>query len=96
LRCGSGGDCGVLNTDLAVTFSAIDPSTGGLSSIVKLSAPGIQAATSLTVKMAANTSTTYNTPFITAETPTATGRYQIMTSATGVSSGVSAVVTVTP
>jgi hypothetical protein len=96
LRCGTGGDCGILNADLAVTFSAIDPSTGGLSSIVKLSAPGIQAATSLTVKMAANTSTTYNTPFITAETPTATGRYQIMTSATGVSSGVSAVVTVTP
>jgi hypothetical protein len=49
--------------------------------------------------MAANTSTTYNTPFITAGTPTATGQYQITAnavSAAGIIAGVSAVVTVTP
>jgi hypothetical protein len=94
LRCGSGGDCGVLNADLAVTFSAIDPSTGGLSSIVKLSAPGIQPAPSVTVTMAANTQTTYNSPFIRAEMPTAQGQYQIAASATGVTSGFSNTVTV--
>jgi hypothetical protein len=96
LRCGGGVDCGVLNADVTVTFAAIDPSTGGVSSIVKLSAPGIQAATSLAVTMAANSSTTYNAPFITAGTPTATGQYRITTSAAGIVAGVSAVVTVTP
>jgi hypothetical protein len=85
-----------LNADVTVTFAAIDPSTGGASSIVKLSAPGIQAATSLAVTMAANSSTTYNAPFITAGTPTATGQYRITTSAAGIVAGVSAVVTVTP
>jgi len=99
LFCSSGTDCGVLNADLTVTFAAIDPNTGGPSSIVKLSAPGIQPATSLTVTMAANTATTYSAPFVTAGTPSATGAYQITTSAVGaagVRSGASAVVTVTP
>jgi hypothetical protein len=97
LRCAaSNGDCGLLNADLSITMAAINPSTGAASTIVSLSTPNGPATTSLTLTMAANTNSTYNAPFVTAGTPTNTGTYQITATATGVNSGASGVVTVTP
>jgi hypothetical protein len=100
LRCATspvGGDCGVLNADLPVTFSAMNPSTSSPSAIVTLGAPGRPAGPSVTIIMAANTASTYNAPFVTAGTPAATGQYRITVSAPGnVNSDTSNTVTVTP
>src|SRR2546421_7185916 len=46
LYCGYGYGCGVLNADLAVTFSAVD-TTGSPSSIVNVSTPNNSSATSV-------------------------------------------------
>src|SRR5258708_29931061 len=64
LRCNTGADCGVLNADLAVTFSAIDPSTGGLhrTSTRLNSSHHITPYTALS--LTTNTDTTYNSPSV--------------------------------
>jgi hypothetical protein len=93
LLCGNGYGCGQLNEDRAITFSAVD-TTGKPSSIVTLNTPTKASASSVVVTMLANSTNTYNNPFVTADRPTATGQYQITTSATDVTPGSSAVVNV--
>ena len=96
LLCPDGYTCGVANNDLPVTFTAIDPATGGTSSIVTLSTPSAGPASSVSVTIPAGQNVTYVTAYVTANTPTATGQYQISASATGMTTGVSGTVTVTP
>jgi hypothetical protein len=87
--------CGVANDKIAVTFSAVDPTTGSPSKIVTLSTSSAPSASSVVVTIPAESYTSTNT-FVTADRPTATGQYVIIVSATDVTSGSSPVVTVTP
>src|SRR5207253_1740771 len=88
---GSYYNCGVMNTDLAVTFG-VDAQPLNMVTLSTTTPP--QSGQTVTVTMPANSNSTQNA-YVTADRPTLPGTYQVTVSAQDVAGSSSGVVTVT-